>query len=199
MKKVIGALIILYIITIVIFHLTYSYTTYWIDEEIIIGYTIIAFLLLLCCVCMLYTKWFQKILKRIFCWEIFSKIKLLLYKIKSVYILIMIPLIIFYIFSISITKTIGYKEGYNIGYEEGFKEGYEEGKKQGYKEGKEDGRQTGYRQGYSAGQTNTRTCPMCSGRGVQAHFACNGQGCDLCGNTGLEKCIHCNGRGFTYY
>ena len=78
MKKVIGALIILYIITIVIFHLTYSYTTYWIDEEIIIGYTIIAFLLLLCCVCMLYTKWFQKILKRIFCWEIFSKIKLLL-------------------------------------------------------------------------------------------------------------------------
>lgn|GEM_PF-6316606 len=199
MKKVIGALIILYIITIVIFHLTYSYTTYWIDEKIIIGYTIIAFLLLLCCVCMLYTKWFQKILKRIFCWEIFSKIKLLLYKIKSVYILIMIPLIIFYIFSISIAKTIGYKEGYNIGYEEGFKEGYEEGKKQGYKEGKEDGRQTGYRQGYSAGQTNTRTCPMCSGRGVQAHFACNGQGCDLCGNTGLEKCIHCNGRGFTYY
>lgn len=191
MKKVIGALIILYIITIVIFHLTYSYTTYWIDEEIIIGYTIIAFLLLLCCVCMLYTKWFQKILKRIFCWEIFSKIKLLLYKIKSVYILIMIPLIIFYIFSISIAKTIGYKEGYNIG--------YEEGKKQGYKEGKEDGRQTGYRQGYSAGQTNTRTCPMCSGRGVQAHFSCNGQGCDLCGNTGLEKCIHCNGRGFTYY
>lgn len=191
MKKVIGALIILYIITIVIFHLTYSYTTYWIDEEIIIGYTIIAFLLLLCCVCMLYTKWFQKILKRIFCWEIFSKIKLLLNKIKSVYILIMIPLIIFYIFSISIAKTIGYKEGYNIG--------YEEGKKQGYKEGKEDGRQTGYRQGYSAGQTNTRTCPMCSGRGVQAHFSCNGQGCDLCGNTGLEKCIHCNGRGFTYY
>lgn len=60
MKKVIGALIILYIIIIVIFHLTYSYTTYWIDEEIIIGYTIIAFLLLLCCVCMLYTKWFQK-------------------------------------------------------------------------------------------------------------------------------------------
>ena len=164
MKKVIGALIILYIITIVIFHLTYSYTTYWIDEKIIIGYTIIAFLLLLCCVCMLYTKWFQKILKRIFCWEIFSKIKLLLYKIKSVYILIMIPLIIFYIFSISIAKTMGYKEGYNIGYEEGFKEGYEEGKKQGYKEGKEDGRQTGYRQGYSAGQTNTRTCPMCSGR-----------------------------------
>lgn len=108
MKKVIGALIILYIIIIVIFHLTYSYTTYWIDEEIIIGYTIIAFPLLLCCVCMLYTKWFQKILKRIFCWEIFSKIKLLLYKIKSVYILIMIPLIIFYIFSISIAKTIGY-------------------------------------------------------------------------------------------
>lgn len=33
MKKVIGALIILYIITIVIFHLTYSYTTYWIDEK----------------------------------------------------------------------------------------------------------------------------------------------------------------------
>lgn len=186
MKKVIDALIILYIITIVIFHLTYSYTTYWIDGEIIIVYTIIAFLLLLCCVCMLYTKWFQKI-------------KLLLYKIKSVYILIMIPLIIFYIFSISIAKTIGYKEGYNIGYEKGFKEGYEEGKIQGYKEGKERGRQTGYRQGYSAGQTNTQTCPMCLGRRVQAHFACNGQGCDLCGNTGLEKCIHCNGRGFIYY
>ncbi|HRM57021.1 MAG TPA: hypothetical protein PLP97_07230 [Prevotella sp.] len=96
-------------------------------------------------------------------------------------------------------KTLGYKDGYDIGHEEGYKEAYEEGKKQGYKEGKEDGRQTGYRQGYSAGQTNTRTCPMCLGRGVQAHFSCNGQGCSLCGNTSVEKCIHCNGRGFTYY
>lgn len=199
MKKVIGALIILYIITIVTFHLNYSYTTYWIDEETIIGYTIIAFLLLLCCVRIFYTKWFQKNVRIIICREIFSKIKLLLYKIKSVHILIMIPIIIFYIFSISIAKTIGYKNGYNIGYKEGFNKGYEEGRKQGYKEGKEEGRQTGYRQGYSAGQTNTRTCSMCSGRGVQAHFSCNGQGCDLCGNTGLEKCIHCNGRGFTYY
>ena len=71
MKKVIGALIILYIITIVIFHLNYSYTMYWIDEEIIIAYTIIAFLILLCCVRILYTKWFQKIIKGTIC----SKIK----------------------------------------------------------------------------------------------------------------------------
>lgn len=199
MKKVICTLIILYFIAIVIFHLNYSYTTYWIDEEIIIGYTIIAFLLLLCCVCIFYTKWFQKILKRIIHREFFSNMKLLLNKIKSVHVLIMIPLIIFYIFSISTAKTIGYKEGYDIGYEEGFKKGHKEGKKQGYKEGKEEGSQSGYRRGYSAGQTNTRTCSICLGRGVQAHFACNGQGCDLCGNTGLEKCIHCNGRGFIYY
>lgn len=199
MKKVIGALIILYIIAIIIFHLNYSYTMYWIDEEIIIGYTIIAFLILLCCVRIFYTRWFQKIIKGTIC----SKIKFRLNAVKQIHILLMIPIIIIYIFSISFAKTLGYKDGYDVGHEEGYKKGYEvgyeEGKKQGYKEGKEDGRQTGYRQGYSAGQTNTRTCPMCLGRGVQAHFSCNGQGCSLCGNTGVEKCIHCNGRGFTYY
>lgn len=190
MKKIIITLIILYIIAIVIFHLTYSYTMYWVDEGIIVGYTNIAFLLLLCCVCLFYTKWFQKIRG-----AIFPKIMLLLNKIKSVHVLIMIPIIIFYLFSISIAKTFGY----NDGYDNGFHKGYEEGKKQGFQEGKEVGRHTGYRQGYSAGQTNTRTCSMCSGRGVQAHFSCNGQGCSLCGNTGVEKCIHCNGRGFVYY
>ena len=160
MKKVIGALIILYIITIVIFHLNYSYTMYWIDEEIIIAYTIIAFLILLCCVRILYTKWFQKIIKGTIC----SKIKFRLNAVKQIHILLMIPIIIIYIFSIFFAKTLGYKDGYDVGHEEGYKEGYEEGKKLGYKEGKEDGRQTGYRQGYSAGQTNTRTCPMCAGR-----------------------------------
>ena len=105
------------------------------------------------------------------------------------------------------------EDSYYQGFDEGKQQGLQEGKKIGYNEGYQEGydavvnkikqaySQGGYRRqnvnpSYNNYQNPPTRCIHCSGRGVNAHSMCHGEGCFTCDNTGLETCFFCKGKGY---